>query len=116
MVKGDTTILSNASLRSDAPELRTAEQIIKKNEEIFDALERNAITAKMGEQMNQCLKTPMSLAKLEMQFLSMVRGFGRKAPVPRNPLLRSAIGLKPELSPSDGAQVRAMIPESTDDK
>jgi len=65
----------------------------------------------MGEQMGQCCKTPIALARLEMSFLKMIQGFGRKAPVPRSPLLRSAIGLKEAVSPSDGEIVRAMLPE-----
>jgi len=41
----------------------------------------------------------------------MIQGFGKKAPVPRNALLRSAIGLKEAISSSDGEYIRAMLPE-----
>lgn len=65
----------------------------------------------MAEQMGQCIKTPLALANLEMRFLKMIQGFGRKAPVPRSPLLRSAAGLKGEVSPSDGEFVRGLLPD-----
>jgi len=65
----------------------------------------------MAEQMGQCIKTPISLARLELSVLKMITLFGRKAPVPRSPLLRSAIGLKEALSPSDGEFVRGLIVE-----
>jgi hypothetical protein len=95
-----------------APQLRTAEAILTKNEQILDGLERGAVSPKMGEQMGQCIKTPIALARLEMSFLKMIQGFGRKAPVPRSPLLRSAIGLKEAVSPTDGEQVRALLPDA----
>ena len=78
----------------------------------MDGLERGAITPKTAEQMNQCMKTPIGLARLEIQFRKMLMAAGRVAPVPRSPILRSAIGLNPDqILPSDGAQVRAMIGE-----
>lgn len=98
-------------LRSNAPELRTTDAILAKNEQILDGIERGAVTPKMAEQMGQCIKTPISLARLEMSFLKMIQGFGRKAPVPRSPLLRSAVGLKAAIAPSDGEFVRGLLPE-----
>jgi hypothetical protein len=100
-------------LRSNVPRLRTAEAILEKNEQILDGLERGIVSPKMGEQMGQCIKTPMMLARLEMAFLSMIRGYGRKAPVPRNPLLRNAIGLKEAVGPGDGEYVRALLPDKS---
>jgi hypothetical protein len=91
--------------------LRTVEDLLEKNEQILDGLERGTVTPKMGEQMGQCVKTPIALARLEMSFHKMIQGFGKKAPVPRNALLRSAIGLKEAISSSDGEYIRAMLPE-----
>src|SRR4051812_5017258 len=90
---GTATPSSGSKLRNDPPTLRTTDAILHKNEQIIDGLERGAITSKMAEQMGQCIKTPIMLARLEMSFLKMIQGFGRKAPVPRSPLLRSAVGL-----------------------
>jgi hypothetical protein len=97
-------------LRPNAPQLRSAEAILAKNEQIMDGIERGAVTPKMAEQMGQCIKTPIALARLEMTFLKMVHGFGRTAPVPRSPLLRSVIGLKEAVSPTDGEFVRGLMP------
>ena len=62
-------------LRAEAPQLRTAEAIIAKHEQIQDALEREAITGKVAEQMNQTLKGIMGLAKLELQSLVVFADF-----------------------------------------
>lgn len=91
--------------------MRTAEAILEKNEQILDGLERGAVSPKMGEQMGQCIKTPISLARLELSFLKMIQGFGRKVPVPRSPLVRSMIGLKETIAPGDGEFVRGLLPE-----
>jgi hypothetical protein len=93
--------------------LRTAEAILEKNEQILDGMERGVVTPKTGEQMSQCCKMPIALVRLEMSYLKMLQGFGRKAPVPRSALLRSMIpGLNPDkILPTDGETVRAMLPE-----
>jgi len=98
-------------LRGDAPPIRTAAAIIQKHEQIQDALEHNTISGKIAEQMNQTLKGIMGVAKLEMQYFSMLLKFGRKAPVPRSPILRSVVGLSENVSPTDGETVRAMLPD-----
>src|SRR5687768_15434672 len=86
--KGGTPTPSKESmLRTNAPKLRTTDAILEKNEQILDGIERGAVSPKMAEQMGQCIKTPIMLARLEMSFLKMIQGFGRKAPVPRSPLL-----------------------------
>ena len=99
-------------LRANAPQLRTTEAILQKNEQIIDGIERGVVPPKMAEQMGQCIKTPIALARLEMAFLKMIQGFGRKAPVPRSPLLRSAVGLKEAISPTDGEFVRGLLPDA----
>lgn len=93
--------------------LRTADAILQKNEQILDGMERGVVSPKMGEQMSQCCKMPIALVRLEMAYHKMIQGFGRKAPVPRSPLLRSMVpGLDPEkLSPQDGEKVRALVAE-----
>jgi hypothetical protein len=102
----------NASLlRASAPQLRSAEAIIAKHEQIQDGLEHQTITGKVAEQMNQTLKGIMGVAKLEMQYYGLLLKFGRKVPVPRSPILRSVAGLPEQVSPSDGERVRALIPE-----
>jgi hypothetical protein len=91
--------------------LRTAEAILAKNEQISDALEHGRISPKTSEQLSQCLKMPIELAKLEMKMHDMLRKHGRTTPVPRSPLVRSMIGgLNPDkVEPSDGENVRALI-------
>lgn len=91
--------------------MRTVEAILAKNEEILDGLDRRVLSAKQGEQMGQCLKIPIGLARLETSFLRLLHQFGRKAPVPRSAILRSVIGLKEAVSPTDGEYVRRMLPE-----
>jgi hypothetical protein len=98
-------------LRPNAPQLRTADAIVEKHEQIQDALEHGRITGKIAEQMNQTLKGIMGIEKLGVQYLTLMLKFGRKAPVPRTPILRNLIGLPETLSPGDGEQVRALLPE-----
>lgn len=69
------------------------------------------ITGKVAEQMNQTLKGIAGVAKMEMQFFTMLLKYGRKAPVPRSPILRSIVGLPEQLSATDGEKVRALLPE-----
>lgn len=102
---------SGSKLRGTAPQVRTATAIVQKHEQILDALEREAITGKIAEQMGQQLKGITGIAKLEMQFWNTVIKFGRKAPVPRSALMRSVLGLPEAVSPTDGEAVRALLPE-----
>ena len=99
-------------LRADAPRLRTAAAIIEKHEQILDALERSAINGKVAEQMNQTLKGIVGLEKLGMQYIALLIKMGKKAAVPRTPILRNMLGLPEALSPTDGEQVRALLPET----
>lgn len=96
-------------LRSDAPQIRTAEKVIEKFEQIQDGLERQALTPKTAEQMNQTLKGIMGVERLAMQYWSLARKFGKSAPIPRTPITRSLLGLRPDADPSDGANVRKML-------
>lgn len=98
-------------MRKEAPQLRTAEAIIAKHEQIQDALERQTISGKIAEQMNQTLKGIMGIEKLGLQYLSLLLKVGRKAPVPRTPILRNMIGLPEKLSPTDGEVVRGFLPD-----
>ena len=59
--------------------------------------------------MNQTLKGIVSLEKLGLQYLALVAKLGRRAQVPRTPLLRNMVGLPEEVSPTDGETVRALI-------
>lgn len=99
-------------LRATAPQLRTATAIIEKHEQIQDALERSAITGKVAEQMNQTLKGIVGIEKLGLQYLSLIIKMGRKAAVPRTPILRNLLGLPEAISPSDGEQIRALLPDA----
>lgn len=99
-------------LRDEAPKLRTAEAIIKKHEQIQDALERDAITGKVAEQMNQTLKGIVGIERLGMQYLSLLIKMGRKAAVPRTPILRNMLGLPEVVSPTDGDRIRALLPDA----
>jgi hypothetical protein len=98
-------------LRPNPPPLRTALAIVQKHEQIQDALEHGRITGKVAEQMNQTLKGIIGIERLGMQFLALALKFGRKAPVPRSPILRNMLGLPEALSPGDGETVRALLPE-----
>jgi hypothetical protein len=102
---------STTLLRADAPQLRTAEAIIAKHEQIQDALERQAITGKVAEQMNQTLKGIVGIEKLGLQYLSLIVKLGKRAAVPRTPILRNLIGLPEAVSADDGDTVRALLPE-----
>jgi hypothetical protein len=99
-------------LRANAPQLRTAEAIIEKHEQIQDALERSAITGKQAEQMNQTLKGIVGIEKLGLQYLSLIIKMGKKATVPRTPILRNLLGLPAAISPTDGEHVRALLPDA----
>lgn len=94
--------------------MRTAEQLLTKNEQIADGLEHGAIKPKTAEQLSQCVKLPIKLAELEMKMRAMVAKAGRTAPVLRSPLIRSMTpGLDPErIAPTDGATVRALNAEN----
>ena len=92
--------------------MRTAEAIIAKHEQIQDALEREAITGKIAEQMNQTLKGIVGIEKLGLQYLSLIIKMGRKAAVPRTPILRNLLGLPAAVSPTDGEVVRALLPDA----
>jgi hypothetical protein len=98
-------------LKKDPPQLRTEDALLKKNEQILDGMERGLLTPKIAEQMGQCVKTPIALVRLEMQYLRTLAMFGRKAPVPRSPLLRSMIpGLDPDkVSAADAEKVHGYI-------
>lgn len=109
-MKGATSGQSSL-LRKEVPQLRTAEAIIAKHEQIQDALERQAVSGKIAEQMNQTLKGIMNIEKLGLQYLGLLLKVGRKAPVPRTPILRNMLGLPKDLSPTDGETVRGFLPE-----
>lgn len=61
--------------------------------------------------MGQQLKGIVAIEKLGLQYLSLAHKFGRKAPVPRSPILRDMVGLPVEVSPTDGEFVRKLLPE-----
>lgn len=91
--------------------MRTVESLVEKHEQIFDALERDAITGKIAEQMGQQLKAIRDMASMEMRWMQLILHFKRKIPVPRNPILRSAIGLPAVVGPTDGEFVRKLLPD-----
>ncbi len=97
-------------LRPNAPQIRTFKALIEKHEQILDGIERGTLTGKIAEQMNQTLKGIAGVAKLELQYWSQVFKFGRKAPVPRSPLLRSISGLPAEPAPNDAETLRRLLP------
>jgi hypothetical protein len=99
-------------LRTNAPQLRTATAVIEKYEQIQDALESNRITGKIAEQMNQTLKGIVGIERLGLQFLNLALKFGKKAPVPRSPILRDMVGLGVNVAPTDGEKVRQLLPDS----
>lgn len=98
-------------LKPNAPQIRTVSAIVEKHEQIQDALEHGAISGKIAEQMGQTLKGIVDVAKLEMKYWSLVLKFGKKAPVPRSPILRSVVGLAERVAPTDGEQIRALVAE-----
>lgn len=104
-------------LRPNAPQLRTAQAIVEKHEQIFDALEHDRITPKTAEQMGQQLKGILALEQFGFRYQKFLwehrkeRGAG--VPVPRSPILRNLIGLPAEASTTDEETVRAMLPDVT---
>lgn len=98
-------------LKGNAPQLRTAVALVEKHEQIQEALEHGRITGKIAEQMNQTLKGIIAIEKLGLQFLSLALKFGKKAPVPRSPILRDLAGLPEQLSPTDREMVQRLLPE-----
>lgn len=97
-----------SSLLEKPPQIRTANEIVLKHEQIQHALEHERISGKVAEQMNQTLKGIMAVAKLELQYWSLLVKMGRKAPVPRSPILRSVVGLTGDVKPTDGEVVRRL--------
>jgi len=102
------SLLKPSVLRQQVPRIRTTQAVVEKYEQIQDALEHGTITGKVAEQMTQTLKGITGLAKLEMQYFSLIQKFKHSAPVPRSPLLRSVVGLAEEVAPTDGAVVRGI--------
>lgn len=98
-------------LNTKAPQLRTADALIAKHEQIADALEHGRITGKIAEQLNQTLKGIVGIERLGLQYLSLALKFGKKAPVPRTPVLRDMIGLPKDVAPTDGEYVRRLLPD-----
>lgn len=82
------------------------------NEDIYNDLNNGAITGKQAEQKQQCLKTTMRLADMEMRYVRMKIEYRAKgkteatAVVPRMPLNRSIAGLPASLSSKDAEQLR----------
>ncbi len=115
--KGATNSKSNESiLAKTPPRLRTVEDLLHKNEQIQDGMERGVLTPKIAEQMGQCIKTPIALERLALSYLKMIASMGKRATVPRSPLLRSMVGLDPnKLSPKDGEKVRGLLGNSEED-
>jgi hypothetical protein len=101
------TAAAPVKLDARAPTLRTADEILQKNEQIFDGLDRGTISAKVAEQLSQCVKTPLMIARLELLYMRMLQTAGRTAPVPRSPLVRSLVGLNPHrIESGDGEKLR----------
>jgi hypothetical protein len=61
--------------------------------------------------MNQTLKGIVGIEKLGLQYLSLIVKLGKRAAVPRTPILRNLIGLPEAVSADDGDTVRALLPE-----
>ena len=94
-----TTNSPKSVLREEAPQLRTAESIHRKQEQVVDGLEHGVLTAKQAEQLNMAIKGLWRAPDLEMRWMSMLLKFGKaKVPPPRTPLLRSVLGLTGEPS------------------
>lgn len=89
-------------LREAAPQLRTAEAIHRKQEQVVDGLEHGLLTAKQGEQLNMAIKGLWRAPDMELRWMSMLLKFGKaKVPAPRTPLLRSVLGLAGEPSQAE---------------
>jgi hypothetical protein len=65
--------------------------------------------------MGQQLKGILNVARLELSYRNMLMKAGRKAPVPRSPILRSIAGLPEAVSPTDGAAVRELAGAADDE-
>ena len=91
------------------------DDILTVNEDIYNELTDGAITGKQAEQKQQCLKTTMRLADMEMRYVRMrieYRAKGKASAmvvVPRMPLNRSIAGLPDHVSPQDADQIRGEL-------
>ena len=93
--KADTGTNSNKSLlRTNAPRIRTPAAIVEKYEQIFDALDNDRVTGKVAEQLNQALKGITGVARLEIQYMSLVAKHGHKMPMPKSQILKGLIGAR----------------------
>lgn len=68
--------------------------IIGKHEQILDGLERQVLTPKTAEQMNQNLKGIVGIARLQLKYLDLIAHFKGKTPAPTNPVLKSIVGVE----------------------
>lgn len=62
--------------------------------------------------MGQQLKGIVGIEKLGLQYISLIVKMGKKAMVPRTPVLRNMLGLPVSVSPTDGETVRALLPDA----
>ncbi len=100
---------SRSILRAKAPQIRTTVALLEKHEQIQDALEHESIQPRVAQQMDQTLKGIMAVAKLELQYFTMLMKLGARAPVPRSPILRSLIGLPVKPSKGDAEAMKGVI-------
>lgn len=92
-MKAGTNLKSKKPLlRTSAPRIRTSAAIVEKYEQIFDGLDNERITGKIAEQLNQSLKGIAGVARMEMQYMTMVAKFGHKMPIPKSQILKGLIG------------------------
>ncbi len=83
--------------------------LLEKHEQIQDALEHEGIQPRVAQQMDQTLKGIMGVAKLELQYYSMLMKLGSHAPVPRSPILRSLIGLPNKPHAKDAEHMKSVL-------
>lgn len=98
-------------MREDAPKLATIEDMVRKNEQVFDALDRGSVTPKTAEQLNQTLKAIFRLRiDTPIRLMSLLAKHRGAIPIPRDPIVRKMIGLGPDVDPGDAVILKdAMV-------
>jgi hypothetical protein len=97
-------------LRDDAPRIDTIEALARVGEQILDGLDRGALSPKQGEQMNQTWKQIYRLkVDTPLRLMSLVARYRGKVPIPREPMVRSLLGLGPTPEETDAKQLEEAV-------
>lgn len=84
--------------------------MVRKNEQVFDALDRGTVTPKTAEQLNQTLKAIFRLRiDTPIRLMSLLAKHRGNIAIPRDPIVRKMMGLGPEPGPDDAAVLQGAL-------